>query len=104
WNAAAERIYGYRAEEVRGRSKFLLVPPDRATELPPLLERVHRGDRVDHFETERVRKDGKRLDVSLSISPIKDARGRITGASMISRDITDRKHAERALRDYAQRL
>ncbi len=97
WNAAAERIYGYTAEEVKGRSVGILIPPDRPNELLQILGRIQRGLRIDQFETERVRKDGKRLHVSLTISPLKDASGRITGASTIVRDITDRKFAEEML-------
>jgi PAS domain S-box-containing protein len=99
WNAAAERIYGYSAEEVKGRSISIIVPPDRADELPQIRERIEQGERVEHYETVRVRKDGKQIDVSITISPINDAAGNIVGASAIARDITERKRAEEALRE-----
>jgi two-component system cell cycle sensor histidine kinase/response regulator CckA len=98
WNPAAERLYGWSAQEVRGRPVSLLAPPDRAEELAGVLERLRRGERVPPFETVGVRKDGQRLDVSLSISPIRDAAGRIVGASAIARDITERKRTEATLR------
>ncbi len=97
WNAGAERIYGYRAEEVVGRPVFPLVPQDRPNEIPDILERLKRGERVEHYETVRVRNDGRRIDVSLTISPIRDDGGHIIGASTIARDITKRKRAEHAL-------
>jgi PAS domain S-box-containing protein len=82
----------------------MLVPPERADELPPILRRLRRGERVDHFETVRIRKDGRRIHVSLTISPIKDAAGRITGTSTIARDISERKRAEGQLRETNQYL
>jgi PAS domain S-box-containing protein len=94
WNAAAERLYGYSAEEVIGRRISLLVAPDRPDEVPQILERIQRGEGVDHFETVRVRKDGTLVDVSLTFSPIRDAAGAITGISTIARDITARKRDE----------
>src|SRR5437588_8871414 len=97
WNVGAERIYGYTSEEVAGRPATFLAPPDRPDEIPQILARLNRGERVDHFETVRVRKDGARIDVSLAISPIRDASGRITGASSIARDITERKHGQEAI-------
>jgi PAS domain S-box-containing protein len=97
WNAGAERIHGYAREEVVGRPENFLAPPDRPDEIPQILARLNRGERVEHFETVRVRKDGTRIDVSLAISPIRDASGRITGASSIARDITERKHGREAI-------
>jgi PAS domain S-box-containing protein len=96
-NAAAERIFGYRASELIGRPVTTLIPPERITEEDEILARIRRGVRIDHFETVRVAKDGTRLDVSLTISPIRDASGTIIGASKIARDITERKRAAAAL-------
>jgi two-component system, cell cycle sensor histidine kinase and response regulator CckA len=104
WNKSAERVFGYTAAEAVGRSITMLIPPDRPDEEPRILEQLKRGERVDHFETIRVRKDGRRLNVSLSISPIKDSDGRIVGASKIARDITERKQAEEALRESQDRF
>jgi PAS domain S-box-containing protein len=111
WNASAERLYGYRAEEVIGQSIFLLVPPESQAEEVRVLARLRQGERIDHYETERVRKDGHRVPVSLTISPIKDSTGAIIGASKIARDITERRRTEAelqaaraALADYATRL
>ena len=97
WNKAAERIFGYQAPEVIGKSITLLLPPDRLNEESIFLERLKRGERIHHFETVRVRKDGTQVPVSLTISPVRDAAGRIIGASKIARDITERKRAEEAL-------
>ena len=96
WNRGAEQLYGYSPEEVIGQPLTLLVPPDLSDDLPHLLERLQRGERIDHYETQRLHKDGTRLDVSLTISPIRDGAGRIIGASKIARDITARKQAEAA--------
>jgi PAS domain S-box-containing protein len=97
WNKGAERIYGYQAAEVVGRPIAILVPPDRPDEVPAMLEKIGRGERVEHFETVRVRKDGTRVDVSLTLSPVSDGTGRIIGASVIARDITQRKQNEEEL-------
>jgi PAS domain S-box-containing protein len=98
WNKGAQRIFGYAAEEVVGKSVTLLIPPDHRDEEPGIIERIRRGERIDHYETVRQRKDGSLLDVSLTVSPIRDTRGRIIGAAKIARDITERKRAEAALR------
>src|SRR5262249_9280912 len=102
WNRGAEQLYGYTALEVVGKPLSILAPPDQPDELPGILGRLGRGERVDHYETVRVRKDGSRVDVSLTISPIKGADGRIIGASQIARDITARKRNEAALRFLAE--
>src|ERR1051325_8461058 len=102
WNKGAERIFGYAAEEVIGKSILILIPPDRVAEEPVILERLKRGERIDHYETIRVTKDGRPLDISLTISPIKDANGEIIAASKIARDITERKQNEARLREQAE--
>jgi PAS domain S-box-containing protein len=91
WNRGAERLYGYRAEEAIGQSVDMLVPPDRGGETARLLERIGRGETIERFETRRRRKDGSLVDVSTTISPVRDAEGRITGASIVARDVTDQK-------------
>jgi PAS domain S-box-containing protein len=98
WNEGAERLFGYAAEEAVGQNITLIIPPERRDEERMIIEQLTRGERVDHFETVRMRKDGSLLDVSLTISPIKDASGRVVGASKLARDITERKRAEEALR------
>jgi len=97
WNRGAERIYGYTAAEVLGQPIALLIPPDILDALPGILVRLMRGERIEHYETQRVCKDGTRIEASLTISPIRDNTGRIIGASKIARNITDRKRAEVAL-------
>ena len=99
WNTGAQRIFGYTAQEVIGQSITILVPPDRVDEARGILERIRSGERVDHFETVRRRKDGTLLDISLTESPIIDERGKVVGASKVARDISDRKRAEDALRE-----
>ena len=94
WNSAAERLFGYAAEEVVGKSITILIPEELHDEEPKILERIRHGDSLDHYETIRQRKDGSRVPVSLSVSPVKDAHGTIIGASKIARDITARKRAE----------
>jgi diguanylate cyclase (GGDEF)-like protein/PAS domain S-box-containing protein len=94
WNRGAERTYGYSAEEVVGKPVFLLVPPERPDDLQRILEKVGRGEQVGHYEAVRMRKDGRRIDVFVTISPVKDITGRIVGASTIARDITELKKAE----------
>ena len=98
WNTGAERLFGYAAEEAIGQNITLIIPPDRRDEERAIVEQLTRDERVDHFETVRMRKDGSLLDVALTISPMKDAAGRIVGASKLARDITERKRSEEALR------
>jgi len=94
WNSGAAALYGYTADEIIGRNVSVLVPPDRIGELGPIMHQLRRGQRVDHFETQRRHKDGSIVDVSVCISPIKDASGTVTGASTVARDITERIRAE----------
>ena len=94
WNPAAERLYGYRAEEVIGRPISILIPDDRRGEELDILGRILEGDRVQHFETKRLRKDGTIVEVSVSVSPVHDSSGRVVEAAVIARDISDRKRAE----------
>jgi PAS domain S-box-containing protein len=101
WNKSAERIFGYTAEEAIGKSITLIIPPDRLDEEPEILSRIHRGERIDHFETIRWRKDGALINVSLTISPVKDDSGNIIGASKIARDITEHMRAEELQRRFA---
>ncbi len=103
WNAAAERLFGYTAREAVGRPITLIIPTERHDEERGILERLRRGERVEHFETVRMAKDGRRLDISLTVSPIRDDAGRIIGASKIARDITERKAIEKALREADRR-
>jgi two-component system CheB/CheR fusion protein len=95
WNASAERLFGYKPEEIVGKSILTLIPTDRQHEEPGIIERIRRGQRIDHYETVRRRKDGTLFDISVTVSPLKDARGQIIGASKIARDITDRIRNER---------
>ena len=99
WNRSAERLFGYRAEEAIGQNVTLIVPLDRRHEEAAILDRLRRGQRIEHFETVRVRKDGTTLDISLSISPVTDASGHVIGASKVARNITERKQSEKALRE-----
>jgi PAS domain S-box-containing protein len=103
WNKGAEHIYGYSAEEVIGKSISLLIPRDRPDEIPTILEKIRRGESIVHYESVRVTKDGRHLDVSVSISPIRDAAGNVVGASAIGRDITAQKRSEQHLRQ-AQKM
>ncbi len=98
WNSAAERLFGYTAEEAIGQLINMIIPPERQSEEQTIIQRLLSGERVDHFETVRIAKSGRRIDVSLTISPIRDERGRIVGASKIARDITERRRAEDAVR------
>jgi PAS domain S-box-containing protein len=97
WNSGAERLFGYSADEIVGKTILLLVPPDRVEEETGIIGRLRRGERCDHIETVRLTRDGRRIDVSVTISPLKDRDGNIVGASKIARDITDRKRSEEAL-------
>jgi two-component system CheB/CheR fusion protein len=97
WNRGAEKLFGYREEEAVGQPITMLMPPDRVHEEPAILERIRRGEHIDHYESVRRRKDGSLFDVSLTISPITDKHGQIVGASKIARDISDRKLTEAAL-------
>jgi PAS domain S-box-containing protein len=102
WNRAAERLFGYLAEEVIGKSITIIIPADRQDEEPFILERIRRGERIDHYETVRQCKDGSLIDISLSVSAIRDEEGRVVGAAKIARDISERKRAERHTTALAQ--
>ena len=102
WNQGAERIYGYAASEVIGKSAAILVPPDQLEEIRVILEKIRRGEHISHHETVRCTKDGRRIDVSLSVSPMRDASGILIGVSTIARDITERKRAAETLRASQQ--
>ena len=97
WNPSAERIFGYSAEEVKGRPISILILPERSDEVPRILERVKCGERVEHYEAVRRRKDGTLIDVSMTISPTRGETGKITGASTITSDNTERKQAQQLL-------
>jgi PAS domain S-box-containing protein len=101
WNAAAQRIFGYSEKEAIGQPITILIPPDLWDEENKILVRLRAGQRIEHFDTIRVTKAGKKINVSLTISPIRDATGKITGYSKIARDITERKRAEEILFRYA---
>jgi diguanylate cyclase (GGDEF)-like protein/PAS domain S-box-containing protein len=101
WNGAAERLYGYTAEEMLGQSISVLMPPDRSDELPTLFARLVAGEQIDNYETVRQRKDGSLVDVSVTISPIRDESGRIAGVSAIARDISKRKRVEKLIEHQA---
>jgi two-component system CheB/CheR fusion protein len=104
WNAGAERLFGYSAEEAIGQPITLIIPPDRLEEERGILQRLRWGERVEHFETVRRTKDDRRVDISLSISPVRDETGRIIGASKVARDITERKRAADRLRESEARF
>lgn len=103
WNAGAERLFGYTANEAIGQHISLIIPANRAEEETLIIEKIRKGERIEHFDTVRVRKDNAELDISLTISPVRDATGKIVGASKIARDITQRKAIERALRESEER-
>lgn len=104
WNKAAERLYGYTANEIIGQSVSLLIPEDHFDDLGMIMDRLRKGENTEHFETVRKAKDGRRIDVSLAVSPILDANGNVIGASKIARDITNQKLAELAIRKSEERL
>ena len=104
WNTGAQDVYGYTAEEMIGCYVLCVLLPDHLRELTSILDRARRGERVRHFETRRVRKDGTTIDVSMSVSPIMDASGRITGAANVTRDITERNRAVRSESELTSRL
>jgi PAS domain S-box-containing protein len=104
WNNSAERIFGYTAQEMIGAHITRIIPPDRLDEESKILNRLKRGERIDHFETKRMAKDGRLLDISLSISPLKNSKGQVIGASKIARDITAQKIAEQQIRENEERL
>ena len=98
WNSGAQRIFGYNAEEAVGKPITLIIPPERLEEERMILGRLVKGERIEHFETRRVAKGGRMLDISLTVSPLRDPEGNIIGASKIARDVTERKRVEDALR------
>src|SRR5262249_52404094 len=102
WNKGAEKLFGYSAEEVIGKSIMIVIPPDREDEERRVLERVRRGEKTDHYETVRRRKDGVLVEISLTVSPLRDKAGNVNGASKIARDITERKRVEQALAEGAR--
>lgn len=104
WNPSAQRVFGYTAEEMIGQPIYKLFPTDRFDEEPKILDKIKRGERVEHFDTVRKTKDGRLIDISLTISPIRDKRGKIVGASKIARDITDRKKQEKLLKEKTEEL
>ena len=102
WNSGAERIFGYLAEEIIGKPIMILIPPDCQKEEEAIMERIRRGQRVEHYQTVRQRKHGSLIDVSLSISPVKNAQGRVIGASKIARDITEHKRSQAQIINLAR--
>jgi PAS domain S-box-containing protein len=104
WNKGAERIFGYSPDEAVGRHITMIIPPDRHDEETTILGRLKRGERIDHYETVRLHKNGTALDISLTISPLKDGAGRVVGASKVARDVTERKRAEQVLSERAKLL
>ncbi len=104
WNKGAERLFGYTAEEAVGQNIRLIIPRERWSEEDEIIARLRSGQRVDHFQTVRRRKDGSKLDVALTISPVRDSNGRVIGASKVARDISEQKRAQEALRESGERF
>src|SRR6266403_5387921 len=104
WNAGATNILGYEADEMIGQPITRIIPPELHEEETQILARLHRGERIRHYETIRLAKDGRRVDISLTVSPLFNQSGKVVGASKVARDITERKLAEQALRETAARL
>ena len=104
WNTGATRVFGYEPAEAIGQPVYLLMPAERYEEEPRIIEHLVRGERVDHFETVRLRKDGSRIEVSLSVSPIRDKSGRIIGATKVARDISEAKRLQRLEREHAEEV
>lgn len=104
WNKGAEKLYGYKAHEVIGRSSYMILPTDRTNEEAELMRRIQRGESINHYETQRVRKNKQLVDVSLTLSPIRDSKGNITGAAKIARDISDKKKAEDIIKNNERRF
>ena len=104
WNRGAERLFGYTAQEMIGQSVLTLIPSDRLDEEPRILEHIRRGEKIDHYETVRRRKDGTLVDISLTVSPLTDAHGQIVGASKIARDISERRMKEEQQRRWNDEL
>ncbi len=98
WNPAAERLYGYTRDEVIGKSVLIIFPPERKHQLQSIMARIARGEKIDHFDTVRLRKDGTRVDVSVTISPLRDETGKVVGASVVARNVTERKRVEQEIR------
>jgi PAS domain S-box-containing protein len=104
WNKGAEKIYGYKPEEILGKSISTLIPPGRANEFPKIMRRLRRGGHFEKYETTRMHKDGHLIDVSVTISPVKSKNGMVVGACAVARDISDQKQAEHALRQSEERF
>src|SRR5579863_4189820 len=104
WNAGATRIFGYEESEVIGKPITIIIPPELHEEERRILDLVRHGERVDHFDTIRLTKDGRRIAISLTVSPVRDSRGVIIGASKVARDISERKRAEQILLESERRL
>jgi PAS domain S-box-containing protein len=102
WNRGAERMFGYAADEIIGQPVTVLIPPDHIDEEPEIIKRLRKGERIEHYETVRVRKDGTMIDISLTVSPIRDANNKVIGASKIARDITERRQQEKTLREQSE--